>query len=396
MALEAPQLTAHPGTLPMLVALTAMGEPLKTFFSPALVRRLARDIARVHPAFPIQAFTNDACRGLDALELLDRARQIGKSLGAHLPPSYPKAIGIVLRSLGPEHATDELIGAGMAPFFYLPHTLFVAERGLEHYDQSMRAQYELTKRFSAESSIRPYIARDPERAFGFLHTWARDANAHVRRLVSEGTRLRLPWAPRVAWLDKNPERVLTLLELLKDDPSSMVRRSVANSLNDLGKVRPDLMIHTARTWLEDATPERRALIEHALRSAVKRGDVSALRLLGYGRAPQVSVEAVTFSPRRVRIGGRVAMAFSLRSTSNRLQHLLIDVAVHFVKARGVGAPKVFKLGRVSLEARERVDLKTTISLAVHTTRVPRPGRHAVEVIVNGRAIRAGSFDVSQP
>jgi len=100
----------------------------------------------------------------------------------------------------------------------------------------MRAQYELTKRFSAESSIRPYIAKDPERTLAVLRRWTRDSNAHVRRLVSEGTRLRLPWAMRVAWLDGHPERVVELLELLKDDPTTLVRRSVANNLNDLGKV----------------------------------------------------------------------------------------------------------------------------------------------------------------
>jgi hypothetical protein len=161
----------------------------------------------------------------------------------------------------------------------------------------------------------------------------------------------------------------------------------------LGKVRPDLMIRTAGRWLENASRERRILVEHALRSAVKRGDVSALRLLGYGQRPQVSLEDVTFGPRRVRIGGRVAMQFGIESTSKRNQNLLIDIAVHFVKARGVGAPKVFKLGRIALGPRERVDLKTTFSLAVHTTRVPRPGRHAVDVIVNGQAIRAGTFDV---
>jgi 3-methyladenine DNA glycosylase AlkC len=371
-----------------------VGEPLKTFFSSALVRRLARDIARVHAAFPVRAFTNDACRGLDTLELLDRGRHIADALGAHLPPSYPEAIEILLRSLGPEHATDELIGVGMAPFFYLPHTLFVAERGLEHFDLSMRAQYELTKRFSAEGSIRPYIAGDPERAMRFLETWTADRNPHVRRLVSEGTRLRLPWAQRVAWLEQNPERVLALLELLKDDQSTMVRRSVANNLNDLGKVRPGLLIRTASAWL-DGAPERRPLIEHALRSAVKRGDPDALRLLGYGQTPRVSIEAVAFTPKRVRIGGRVAMTFGLKSTSTRQQGLLVDVAVHFIKARGVGPPKVFKLGRIALGPRARVELRTTFSLAIHTTRVPRPGWHAVDVIVNGRAIRAGSFNVSK-
>lgn len=370
-----------------------MGEPLKTFFSGALVRRLARDVARAHPRFPGRAFIKDACRGLDDLELLDRARHIAGALASHLPSSYPDAIRILLRSLGPEHASDELIGAGMAPFFYLPHTMFVAERGLEHFDLSMRAQYELTKRFSAESSIRPYIARDPQRAMAFLQTWTTDENPHVRRLVSEGTRLRLPWAPRVAWLDQNPERVIALLDRLKDDTSTMVRRSVANNLNDLGKVRPALLMQTATAWLDDASSERRELIEHALRSAVKRGDRHALRLLGYGQAPKVTVGAVTFTPRRVRIGGKVVMRFELESAANRRQQLLVDVAVHFVKARHGTAPKVFKLRRIALGPRERVELATSFSLAVHTTRVPRPGRHAVDIIVNGHSFRAGAFDV---
>jgi 3-methyladenine DNA glycosylase AlkC len=370
-----------------------MADTLKTFFSPALVRRLAQDLVRVHESFPTRAFVRTACDGLDALELLDRGRHISRALGAHLPPSYPDAIDVLLRSLGPEHATDELIGAGMAPFFYLPHTIFVAERGLEHFDLSMRAQYELTKRFSAESSIRPYIAHDPERAFAVLRGWTSDANAHVRRLVSEGTRLRLPWAPRVAWLDHNPERVLELLELLRDDPSTMVRRSVANNLNDLGKVHPHLLERTAGAWLRDASKERRALVEHALRSAVKRGDAAALRLLGYGSKPSVALERVTFEPRRVTIGGRVVMRFSLRSTARQAQDLLVDVAVHFVKARGRTGAKVFKVGRFELAPRQRLDLRTSVSLAVHTTRVPRPGKHAVDVVVNGSAVPAGAFQV---
>ncbi|MFM8536202.1 MAG: DNA alkylation repair protein [Acidimicrobiia bacterium] len=294
-----------------------MAEPLKAFFSPALVRRLARDIAEVSPLFDGRSFTHRACRGLEDLELLERGRHIADALAAHLPSSYPDAIGILLRSLGPEHATDELIGVGMAPFFYLPHTLFVAERGLAHFDLSMQAQYELTKRFSAESSIRPYIASDPERAFRFLQTWISDPNAHVRRLVSEGTRLRLPWARRVAWLDQNPERVIALLDQLTDDPSTMVRRSVANHLNDLGKVHPDLLIRTAGGWLKDASTERRILVEQGLRGAIKRADGAALKLLGFGAAPRVSVSQVRFTPRRVRIGGRVVMTFQLKSRTTR-------------------------------------------------------------------------------
>jgi 3-methyladenine DNA glycosylase AlkC len=282
----------------------------------------------------------------------------------------------------------------MAPFFYLPHVLFVAERGLDHFDLSMRAQYELTKRFSAESSIRPYIARDPERTFAVLRGWTSDANAHVRRLVSEGTRLRLPWASRVAWLDAHPDRVLELLDLLKDDPATMVRRSVANNLNDLGKVHRALLVRTCTAWLAGAPAARRALVEHALRSAVKRGDPEALRLLGYGKKPAVAIEEVRFDPAQVAIGGRVSMRFVLRSTSRTPQELLVDVAVHFVKAAGHAAPKVFKLKRIALPPRGQVELQTRISLAVHTTRKPRPGTHAVDVLVNGEARRAGSFEVT--
>lgn len=119
--------------------------------------------------------------------------------------------------------------------------------------------------------------------------------------------------------------------------------------------------------------------------------MNALRLLGYGQAPRVAVDSVVFTPRRVRIGGRVVLTFVLTSTAARSQDLLVDVAVHFVKSRGTTAPKVFKLARVTLAPRERVDLRTSVSLAVHTTRVPRPGRHAVDVLVNGRAIPVGAF-----
>ena len=372
-----------------------MADALKTFFSPALVRRLAADLARVHASFQVRAFVKQASTGLEDLELLDRAQHISRALAAHLPPSYPAALDVLLRSLGPRHASDELVGAGMAPFFYLPHTLFVAEHGLEHFDLSMQAQYELTTRFTAESSIRPYIAKYPERTFAVLRKWTRDPDPHVRRLVSEGTRLRLPWARRVPWLDANPEKVLELLERLKDDPATVVRRSVANNLNDLGKLRPDLLTRTCAAWLEDASEERRALVEHALRSAVKRGHADSLRLLGYGKKASVRIENIRFDPPRVAIGKRVSITFTLRSTSKRPQNLLVDIAVHFVKASGRTARKVFKVKRVALRPLGAVELRVVISLKVHTTRKPVPGTHAVDVIVNGAAMRAGTFEVTR-
>jgi 3-methyladenine DNA glycosylase AlkC len=370
-----------------------MADALKTFFSPALVRRLAGEVAQVYPEFRSTSFIKAATRGLDERELLDRGKHIARVLAGHLPPDYPTALGVLLESLGAEHAGDELVGAGMMPFFYYPHTVFVAEHGLDHFDLSMQAQHELTRRFTAEWSIRPFIARYPERTFGVLREWARDPSPHVRRLVSEGTRLRLPWGMRVQWLDQNPSRVVELLELLKDDPATVVRRSVANNLNDLGKVHPDLLATTCASWLRNATGERRALVEHALRSAVKRGDAKALRLLGYGRKPAVAVENVRMLPKRVAIGGRVVISFVIRNTSRSKQDLLVDLGVHFVKGRGKASRKVFKVKRVSLAGGARAEMSTGVSLAVHTTRKPNPGKHAVDVIVNGTAVPVGAFSV---
>jgi hypothetical protein len=88
------------------------------------------------------------------------------------------------------------------------------------------------------------------------------------------------------------------------------------------------------------------------------------------------------------------MSFALRSRSRQPQDLLVDVAVHFVKARGATGVKVFKVGRFVLPPAGKRALRAVFSLAVHTTRVPRAGRHAVDVVVNGRRTRAGSFRVT--
>jgi 3-methyladenine DNA glycosylase AlkC len=368
---------------------------LKTFFSPDLVRRIGASVAESHAGFDQRAFARDASRGLEELELLDRARQRRRDLPRALPESYPDALDVLLRSLGPEHATDELLGLGMEPFFYLPHVLFVAERGLDHFDLSMRAHYELTKRFTAEAGIRPFLAKDPERALTHLREWSRDANAHVRRLVSEGTRLRLPWAMRVPWLDANPRAVLALLEPLKDDPTTLVRRSVANNLNDLGKLHPRLLTETCERWLANASRERRALVEHALRTAVKRGDRIALRLVGYDAKPKIAIDEATFTPNPATIGERVTLDLMLRSTAAKPQDLLVDLAVHFVKANGTTSPKIFKLKRLTLPARAAIALSTRISLAIHTTRKPYPGEHRVDLLVNGTTFPAGAFGVRE-
>jgi 3-methyladenine DNA glycosylase AlkC len=376
-----------------------MAEPLKNFFDRSLVKDIGQSLQKAWAPFDLEAFVREAAAGLAALELKGRAAHIAQAMAQHLPQrrsggvDFPRASRVLVDSLGDKHATDELEGAGMAPFFYLPHTTFVAEHGLEHVDVALDAQYEITQRFSCEFSIRAFLLHHPDATLARMATWVTDKSPHVRRLVSEGTRPRLPWATRVPLLDEHPERLLPLLEQLKDDPTTVVRRSVANHLNDLGKDHSDLFYATCAAWLNDASPERRALIEHALRSALKRAEPRALALIGAGAKPSVALVSSSFTPKRVAIGGKVRVSATLKSTAKKPQTLHIDLEVHFVKARGT-SPKVFKLQHVTLLPGDDVALSKLVSLAVHTTRTPHPGKHDVALLVNGARVPLGSFQVT--
>ena len=84
-----------------------MAEALKTFFSGALVRRLARDIARVHPGFPVRAFTNGKSR-FTFTGSLDLRLQKGFAIGA----GRVDAILDVYNLLTRDHPVEEDVATG--------------------------------------------------------------------------------------------------------------------------------------------------------------------------------------------------------------------------------------------------------------------------------------------
>lgn len=370
-----------------------MAEPLKNQFGVEIPDNIARMISQVFPAFEQDAFVKDALDGYEALDLMPRGWKIARTLRDYLPINYPEAAEILLASLGPK--LDKTEGHGMSPFLYLPHVCFVAEYGLDHFEISMRAQYELTQRFTAEFSIRAFLEQHTEATLVRLKVWAKDPSPHVRRLVSEGTRPRLPWAPHLRKFRKDPRPVLALLELLKDDSELYVRRSVANNLNDIGKDHPALLVATARRWMHNATDERRWLVSHALRSAVKRAELGALEVMGFGEKVKVSLGKTRITPQRAKIGGSVEIAFDLTSTASRCQRVLVDFRIHFMKANGKTSPKVFKLRTIDLAPRETVQMGKSVSLAEMTTRKHYAGTHKVDVVLNGHTKPLGTFELAQ-
>ncbi len=371
-----------------------MAEALKDSYGMVVPQTIATMIAAVHPAFPRKAFLADAGKGYENLNLMHRGRHIAAALRAHLPPDYHQALAILLASV--EHEPPRWRERhAMASFLYLPHTQFVADHGLDHFEPSMRALHQLTQSFTAEFSIRPFLEKHPDATLARLREWTTDPNEHVRRLVSEGTRPRLPWAPRLRDFQRDPRPVLDLLERLRDDPALYVRRSVANNLNDIGKDHPEVLVATAKAWLVDASAERRWIVGHALRSAVKRADAGALSALGYGGKADLAIDEIRITPKRAVIGGKLSLRFRVSNPGKRRQRALVDLRVHYVKANGSANAKVFKLTTVDLAPGEGIEVGKAISLAQMSTRRHYPGKHRVEVMINGVVSPLGDFSLRE-
>lgn len=371
-----------------------MAEPLVNQYGADVPRTIAAMISAVYPAFNGPGFVRRALVGYDVLALMARGQKIAQALHAYLPDDYARAVAILLDSLDQPHDRDP--GLSLASFLYLPHTLFVAEYGLAHFELSMRAQHALTQRFTAEFSIRPFLLHHTEATLKQLMVWTADPNTHVRRLVSEGSRPRLPWAPRLRQFQTDPTPVLALLERLKDDAELYVRRSVANNLNDIGKDHPEVLIQTAQAWLKDASSGRAWIVGHALRSAVKQGEESALKILGFGQQAKVVVDKVRISPAPAVIGGAVSIAFELHNPLAQRQTVLVNLTVHYVKANGQPRAKVFKLKTLEIGPGQTAPLIKTLSLAQMSTRTHYPGLHKVDVVVNGQTQKLGVFELMKP
>lgn len=371
-----------------------MAELLKNQFGSEIPKTIAGMLKTVAPEFPAPAFMKEVLQGYDALELMPRGRHIAQVLRKHLPADYEEALALLVASTTQQHAHKAALG--MTSFLYMPHLFFVRDFGLEHFEASMQAQYVLTQRFTAEFSIRAFLERHPQQTLQRLHKWASDPNHHVRRLVSEGTRPRLPWAGRLREFQRDPRPVLALLELLKDDPELYVRRSVANNLNDIGKDNPDLLYATAKNWLQDASEERRWVVQHALRSAIKRGEVGALQVMGVGKQPTIAVTDISITPAKPKIGTSVVINFGITNTARQQQRLLVDFRIHFVKANGQAKPKVFKLKTITLERGASASFSKKVSLAELTTRKHYPGKHQVDALVNGSVYPLGGFQLTMP
>lgn len=301
----------------------------------------------------------------------------------------------VLRKALPEALDPDRTDDDFGQFIWIVPGEFVAKHGCsERYiGRSLTFLREDTKRFFAEVAIRPFLKSFPEQTLAFVHECNQDDNYHVRRLASEGIRPLLSWAQRVS-LD--PAQIVEVLDRLHRDSTRYVTRSVANTLNDISKQDPRIIISTNNGWRKakkQNAAELQWMVRHALRTLVKRDHLPAFELLGYSPKPVVRIAGLRSST-EVRVGESFECCFRLRS--NARQKLLVSMRIFFLKANERQATKVFAVKNVELDKEKKIELTKKQPFKPVTTRMLYPVLHKAEITVNGKVLAITEFELVAP
>ncbi len=362
-------------------------------FNPEKVYYLATQLKTAYPSFQAEAFQQEVLQAFPKLELKERITHIAVCLKDYLPEDYFEAVSIIVKALPKEldpSKTDDDFG----DFIIAPLSLYIASYGCEasYLESSLAALKETTKRFSAEFAIRFFINKFPNESLAFLHDCAKDNHYHVRRLASEGSRPKLPWAQK---LNIHYTEPLSLLDLLYTDKTRFVTRSVANHLNDIAKLEPELVINTLKRWhskRKDA--EMQFITKHALRTLIKQSHKDALSLVGFGESAKLRIIEFKTSTETVKVGE--ALEFSLKLESLAQQNLLIDYIMTYPTASNKKSQKVFKLKQLNLNQEEQLSLKKKHPMRLMTTKRLYAGSYSVSLQINGEAQAEFSFDLVAP
>ncbi len=353
---------------------------------------MAGAICRSWPEFRRARFLRGIEEALEPLELKARVSHLADRLERHLPETPREKFPILMGAL----AVDENDKMGLDSFLVWPLTEIVSRYSdrTADFSVSMLALREMTRRFTSEFAIRPFLIQQPERTLKQLHIWSAHSDEHVRRLVSEGSRPLLPWGERLPFLQADPDITLSLLEKLHADDSEYVRRSVANHLNDLSRAHPERILTVLRSWKKQGHSGFSALSRRALRTMIKNGHEGALAFLGFSSDAPFTLLRVVLASKRVKIGESLGWEMTIFNPGKAPVFLLVDYTIHHRRANGKLAAKVFKGREKLLEPGAEWNLKGSHSFRLVTTRKYYPGGQAFSLLVNGRTFPKIEFSLS--
>lgn len=241
----------------------------KDHYDDQYILELSEKMGSVLPDFNQAAFSRELIGRLDDKELFARLDSIVDAMQRHMDSGYEKNIQAFYQMLGPELEQPE--GMFNLGWWLWPIGRYVERYGNEDWKLSLAFLKELTKRFTGEFAIRPLIREHPGEIMDELILWTKDENVHVRRLASEGVRIRLPWSQKLTAALDEFERYSAILTNLKDDPEKFVQKSVGNNLNDLYKESPEKADFIIAQWRRTGCSKAQEwIVKHGRRNQEKK------------------------------------------------------------------------------------------------------------------------------
>ncbi|MDX9960614.1 MAG: DNA alkylation repair protein [Aliarcobacter sp.] len=354
-----------------------MAEQLKNLYSKEFIKKLANRLFLAFTNFEKEDFINTIFdTSWQNLELKQRMRHIAITLNKYLPFSYKKQL-VILKEVKKDFT-------GLEAMIFQD---FVEVFGLDDFDESMKALEVFTQDASSEFAIRQFILKYEEQTMNQMKIWAKSSNEHLRRLSSEGCRPRLPWAISLPKFKQNPTKALEIIELLKNDKSLYVRKSVANNLNDISKDNPQLVIKFVKENL-GSTKELDWICKHASRTLLKKGDKQILELFNFDKSHHINLIDFCYD-KSVNINENLSFSFEINSDEN-IGNIRVEYVIYYLKSNNIHNKKVFMISQNEIKSSSKKFTKKQ-SFKNMTTRKHYLGKHFIAILINGEEILKKEF-----
>lgn len=367
-----------------------MADLFKNIYNPSFINKFTSVISILDKRFNIEKFTQSIfCKDWEEKELKQRMRHITICLKNHLTGSFKEQLDLITSSI------PLLIKNGFKPdnleFIFYPD--FVELYGIEDLEESINAFEKITQFVSCEFGVRPFIIKYENKMIAQMFKWSNHEHYSVRRLASEGSRPRLPWGMALQSLKKDPASILPILENLKNDKNEIVRRSVANNLNDIAKDHPELVFQISKKWIGQSKDTDK-LIKHACRTLLKNGHSETMLLFGFANPKEIQISNFKVLTPQVQIGDSLAFQFNLYNNSKKEELLRLEYGLYYLKANGTLSRKVFKISEKIYQKKTIFSIERKQSFKLITTRKFHIGRHELSIIINGHELHKLPFELT--
>ena len=309
--------------------------------------------------------------------------------------TYREQLEVILKAL-PSELDNTKQDDDFGDFIYAPYGEYVAQYGCnkDDFDLSMNAIYEISKRFSCEFPIRNFILLDAKRTITILEKWSKDSNYHIRRLCSEGTRAKLPWAKKINIHYKDTENIL---DYLYNDTTEYVRRSVANHLHDISKIDKEYVFGKIKFWQNQQIGDienMNYLIQHSLRTLIKNGDEVAMSFIGVSKKIKIQFIKFHLLKTKIKLNEYLDFEIEIQNQENKNIKTQVNYLIYFSGKDNKLSErkKVYKVKDLVLKPNEKIQFtKSHLFKANMSTIKLYWGEYKIMLQVNGNIIAENTF-----